>query len=60
MGPMAVTAVWVKSVGALEHTGDVESRQGQRDAPPAKLIVDDAAVHTLIQQILDAPGLTLS
>jgi transposase len=61
MGPMRVTAAWVKSMWELfEHTGDVESRQGQRDAPPANLIVDDAAAHTLIQQILDAPGLTLS
>ena len=28
MGPMRVTAVWVKSVRLFEHTGNVESQQG--------------------------------
>jgi hypothetical protein len=54
--PITDTAVWE----LFEHTGDVESRQGQHDAPPVNVIVDDAAAHTLIQQILDAPALTLS
>ena len=54
--PITDTAVWE----LFEHTGDVESRQGQHDAPPVNVIVDDAAAHMLIQQILDAPALTLS
>ena len=61
MGPMKVTAAWVRSMWELfEHTGDVESRQGQRDVPPANLIVDDSTAHKLLQQILNAPSLMLS
>ena len=61
MGPMKITAQWVKTMWELfQETGDVESRQGQRVAPPANLIVDHAAAHALVQQLLDSPDATLN
>jgi hypothetical protein len=61
MGPMQITAQWVKTVWVVfQETGDVESRQGQRVAPPANLIVDHAAAHALVQQLLDSPDATLN
>ena len=65
MGPMRVTADWVKTMWKLfMDTGGVESRQGQlkgqRDAPPANLIIDDAAARVLVDQLLDSPSFTLN
>ena len=60
MGPMKVNQTWVKAMWKLFiETGDVQSHQGQRDAPPANRIIDELAAMQIIEQILDNPEYTL-
>lgn len=61
MGPMIVEARWVKKMWELFlDTGDVQSRQGERAAPPANLIMDELAAWHLIDQLLSEPEFTLN
>lgn len=41
------------------ETGNVESRQGQRGAPPANQVLDEAAMWALLHELLDNPEYTL-
>ena len=60
MRPMQVDARFVERMWELyEDTGDVASRQDQREAPPANLIMDDAACDALFEQLLANPEYTL-
>ena len=61
MGPMIVEARWVKTMWELFiDTGDVQSHQGERTAPPTNLIMDELASWQLINQLLDKPEYTLN
>lgn len=59
-GPLQVTTRWVSEMYALfEETGDVESVQGARTAPPANRAMSAADSLRLIHQLLDHPEMML-
>ena len=60
LGPMVVSSKWVRDLWELfDVTGDVQSHQGRREAPPANLIIDELAALEIINQILDHPEYAL-